>query len=151
MDAATRTFISSTFWTERIGPTAALAALEVMAAEDAPARVHAIGLDVRTRWEALAAAHDLPLVTGGLPALGGFRLDGRDPALVKSYVTLRMLAVDHLAGPALYASIAHTPAVLERYLDVLDAVFADLARLDDTDLAQAVGPEPAWMGFGRLV
>ena len=30
MDAAQKTFISSTFWTERIGPSAALKTLEVM-------------------------------------------------------------------------------------------------------------------------
>ena len=38
MEAAQTTFISSTFWTERIGPTAALAALAAMKTEDAPAR-----------------------------------------------------------------------------------------------------------------
>jgi glutamate-1-semialdehyde 2,1-aminomutase len=150
MSAADRTFISSTFWTERIGPTAALAALDVMAAEDAPARVHAIGLEVRGAWESLGRAHGLPLVVAGLPALGGFRLDGRDPALIKSFVTLRMLEEDHLAGPALYASIAHTPEIRARYLEVLDGVLGDLARMDDAPLAQVIGPELAWTGFGRL-
>jgi len=43
MQAAQETFISSTFWTERIGPSAALAALSVMKDEDAPARISAIG------------------------------------------------------------------------------------------------------------
>ena len=51
MQAAQSTFISSTFWTERIGPTAALAALDAMAEEDAPARVHEIGTGVLQRWQ----------------------------------------------------------------------------------------------------
>jgi glutamate-1-semialdehyde 2,1-aminomutase len=150
MRAAERTFISSTFWTERIGPTAALAALDAMVEEDAPARVHAIGLEVRSRWEELAQRHGLPMVVSGLPALSAFRIDGRDPALMKSYVTLRSLAEGHLAGPALYASIAHAPAVLDRYLELLDAILGDLAVMGDEDLAEVVGPEPAWTGFGRL-
>ena len=33
MEAAQKTFISSTFWTERIGPTAALKTLEIMERE----------------------------------------------------------------------------------------------------------------------
>jgi glutamate-1-semialdehyde 2,1-aminomutase len=150
MRAAERTFISSTFWTERIGPTAALAALDAMVEEDAPARVHAIGLEVRSRWEELAQRHGLPMVVSGLPALSAFRIDGRDPALMKSYVTLRSLAEGHLAGPALYASIAHAPAVLDRYLELLDAILGDLAAMGDAEVAEVVGPEPAWTGFGRL-
>ena len=150
MEAADRTFISSTFWTERIGPAAALAALDAMVEEDAPARVHTIGLEVRGRWDELASPAGLPLVVSGLAALSAFRIEGRDPALVKSFVTRRLLAESHLAGPALYASIAHTPTVLERYLEELAVVFADLARMDDGGLRQVVGPEPAWTGFGRL-
>ena len=72
MQAAQDTFISSTFWTERIGPAAALAALAAMDAEDAPARIDAIGSDVRRRWAELASAAGLTIETHGLPALGGF-------------------------------------------------------------------------------
>jgi glutamate-1-semialdehyde 2,1-aminomutase len=150
MEAAARTFISSTFWTERIGPAAALAALDAMEEEDAPARVDAIGRAVRARWEALAEAHGLPLVVTGLAALSGFRIEGRDPALVKTYVTRQMLDADHLAGPALYASVAHVPGVIERYLELLDGVFSGLAKMDDQRLSAEVGTSPAWTGFGRL-
>lgn len=45
MQAAQNTFISSTFWTERIGPAAGLASLAAMRVEDAPARIDAIGLE----------------------------------------------------------------------------------------------------------
>ena len=87
MQAAQSTFISSTFWTERIGPTAALAALEVMREEDAPQRVHEIGSDVQDRWQQLAEANNMTITTGGLPALANFTIDGLDPLAVKTYVT----------------------------------------------------------------
>ena len=150
MEAANRTFISSTFWTERIGPAAALAALEAMREEDAPAQVHEIGAAVRAQWHEVAASHGLPMIASGLAALSAFRIEDRDPALVKSFVTQRMLAEGHLAGPALYASVAHSSQVLERYLEVLDRVLAEIARTDDKNLSEVVGPEPAWTGFGRL-
>jgi glutamate-1-semialdehyde 2,1-aminomutase len=150
MEAANRTFISSTFWTERIGPTAALAALAVMAEEDAPARVHAIGQSVRASWQELLRLHGLDGHVSGIPAISSLTLPGRDPALVKTFLAARMLDVGHLFGGASYASIAHEDEVLERYLELLSPILADLAGLDDAALRDVVGPEPAWTGFGRL-
>ena len=150
MEAANRTFISSTFWTERIGPAAALAALDAMREEDAPAQVHEIGAAVRAQWHELAASHGLPMVTSGLAALSAFRIEDRDPALVKSFVTRRLLAENFLAGPSLYTSVAHDSSVRERYLSRLDGVFGDLSRTDDEFLGRIVGPGIAWTGFGRL-
>ena len=150
MEAANRTFISSTFWTERIGPAAALAALDAMREEDAPAQVHEIGAAVRAQWHELAASHGLPMVTSGLAALSAFRIEDRDPALVKSFVTRRLLAENFLAGPSLYTSVAHDSSVRERYLSRLDGVFGDLSRTDDEFLGRIVGPEIAWTGFRRL-
>ena len=150
MEAANRTFISSTFWTERIGPAAALAALEAMREEDAPAQVHEIGAAVRAQWHEVAASHGLPMIASGLAALSAFRIEDRDPALVKSFVTRRLLAENFLAGPSLYTSVAHDSSVRERYLSRLDGVFGDLSRTDDEFLGRIVGPGIAWTGFGRL-
>lgn len=150
MEAAQTSFISSTFWTERIGPTAALATLQVMREEDAPARVHEIGSEVQSRWEASALEVGLTLSTGGLPALANFTIPGLDPAAVKTYVTQEMLDVGYLAGPNLYASIAHTPAILDDYFSALQPVFARLAGFDDASLRSALPEGPAQSGFKRL-
>ncbi len=49
MEAAQNTFISSTFWTERIGPTAALKTLEVMQKEKSWEVITKIGLKVQKK------------------------------------------------------------------------------------------------------
>jgi glutamate-1-semialdehyde 2,1-aminomutase len=150
MQAAQTSFISSTFWTERIGPTAALAALEVMREENAPARVHEIGTDVQARWQKAADGVGLNITTGGMPALANFTVTGLDPTAVKTFVTKEMLTKGYLAGPNLYASIAHTPEILDDYIAALTPVFAELATMDDAALQAVLPHGPAQAGFTRL-
>lgn len=150
MQAAQSTFISSTFWTERIGPTAALAAIEVMREEDAPQRVHEIGTDVQERWEQLADENNMTITTGGLPALANFTIDGLDPLAVKTYVTQQMLDRGYLAGVNLYASLAHTPEILDEYFNAIAPVFAQLAQMNDDELKKQLPAGPAQSGFRRL-
>ena len=150
MQAAQSTFISSTFWTERIGPTAALAALEVMREEDAPKRVHEIGTHVQERWQHLAATNNMTINTGGLPALANFTIDGLDPLAVKTYVTQQMLDKGYLAGVNLYASLEHTAQILDDYFDAIAPVFAQLAQMNDDDLKKQLPAGQAQSGFRRL-
>ncbi len=150
MQAAQTTFISSTFWTERIGSTAALATLDVMEAEDAPRRVHAIGETVQGRWRELGTRHGLNVSTGGLPALATLTIRDRDPLAVKTFMTARMLEKGYLAGPTLYASIAHTPEILDDYFAALDPVIAEIASLDDTGILAQLPAGMAQSGFRRL-
>ena len=150
MQAAQSTFISSTFWTERIGPTAALAAIEVMREEDAPQRVHGIGTSIQERWHQLANENNLTINIGGLPALANFTIDGLDPLAVKTYVTQQMLDKGYLAGVNLYASLAHTPEILDTYFDTLSHVFQGLSDLDNEQLNSKLPSGHAQAGFGRL-
>ena len=150
MQAAQSTFISSTFWTERIGPTAALATLKVMADEDAPARVHAIGEAVQQRWLDTAQAAGLEISVGGLPALANYSVVGLDPLLVKTYVTSRLLDEGFLGGLSVYASIAHTDTVLDQYFTAVSKVMIELAQLDDAGLRRLLPDGTAQGGFARL-
>ena len=150
MQVAQRTFISSTFWTERIGPTAALAALEAMAAEGAPDRVHRIGKSVQQTWQEIATSTGLSVKVGGLPALASFTIQDRDPVTIKTFVTSRMLDQGYLAGPNLYASIAHTPAILEDYFTAITPVFEQIAQNDDEELRALLSDGLAQTGFRRL-
>lgn len=150
MQAAQTTFISSTFWTERIGPTAALATLQVMQEENATERVHQIGEDVQERWLNLAEQTGLTITVGGLPALANYTVADLDPVAVKTYVTTRMLEQGYLAGPNLYASLAHTHEILDDYVAALEPVFRELSSFTDEDLANALPAGKAQAGFRRL-
>ena len=150
MQAAQSTFISSTFWTERIGPSAALAALEVMREEDAPQQVHLIGTAVQKRWRSLATRHGMDVSLSGLPALASFTVNDLDPTAVKTHITAYMLDQGYLAGVNLYASLAHTPEILDGYFAALEPVVEALSNLDDLELAARLPSGVAQSGFKRL-
>ena len=150
MQAAQSTFISSTFWTERIGPSAALAALEVMREEEAPQQVHLIGTTVQERWRSLATRNGMDVTLSGLPALASFSINGLDSFAVKTYVTAWMLREGYLSGVNLYASLAHTPEILDNYFESLAPIFESLGSMDNLGLAKSLPAGPAQSGFTRL-
>lgn len=131
MEAAQSTFISSTFWTERIGPSAALKTLEVMEREKPWNTITAIGTDIRRRWQALADKHGLTITQSGLPSLANFAFKSEKALAYKTLLTQEMLEKGYLAGTSVYACTAHTPDVIETYFDQLDPVFGLIRECED--------------------
>jgi glutamate-1-semialdehyde 2,1-aminomutase len=124
MEAAQSTFISSTFWTERIGPAAALKTLEVMERLRSWDTITQTGLLIRQRWQQLADKHELKINHWGLPSLTGFTFQYPDALAFKTLVTQEMLAKGYLAGNSVYVCTEHTPDVVDAYFEALDPVFA---------------------------
>jgi len=151
MEAAQTTFISSTFWTERIGPVAALRTLEVMERVRSWEQITNTGHEVRRGWQALADRHGLEIDHWGLPALAGFTIKSPHALAYKTLITQEMLKRGYLAGNSLYSSTQHTPEILDRFFENLDPVFGLIAEVEDgRDLdALLVGPV-AHAGFKRL-
>lgn len=152
MEAAQTTFISSTFWTERIGSAAAVKTLEVMERERSWEHITEIGSKVRGTWHMLADSYGVPIKTFGLPALSGYQIDNPEALTYKTLITQELLDRGFLAATAFYASMAHEDRVLERYFDALDEVFAIVAKgVSGTDdvLARLRGPI-CHAGFKRL-
>jgi len=123
MEAAQSTFISSTFWTERIGPTAALKTLEIMEREKSWKTITKTGIDIRERWQKLADWYGLKIVHQGLPALASFSIDSKNTLAYKTLITQEMLSKGYLAGNSIYVCTEHTTDILEGYFEVLDKVF----------------------------
>ena len=130
MEAAQSTFISSTFWTERIGPAAALKTLEVMERERSWERITETGRDIGRRWQALARKHDLPIQISGLPALIGFSFPVPDMLKYKTLITQEMLKKGYLAATSVYVCTEHTPEVVDAYFEELDPIFGLISECE---------------------
>ena len=151
MEAAQSSFISSTFWTERIGPSAALKTLEVMERERSWERVTAIGKELRRQWQALAERHGLTIRFNGLPALSGFAIQSEHALEYKTLISQEMLKQGYLASTSCYTSLAHTSEVIAPYLEALDAVFALIADCEAGRPVQELLEGPVChAGFRRL-
>ena len=123
MEAAQSTFISSTFWTERIGPTAALKTLEVMENTESWKIISQMGLKIRELWQRLADKHGLELEHWGLPALASFSVKSENNLAYKTLITQEMLKKGYLAGNSIYVSVEHTQDKIDMFFDQLDPVF----------------------------
>lgn len=131
MEAAQTTFISSTFWTERIGPTAALKTLEVMERVKSWEIITKIGIEIGARWGKLAEKHGLKLHQWGLPALTGYTFLSPNALAYKTLVTQEMLAKGYLAANSVYVCIQHTPAVVDGYFEALDPIWGLIKECEE--------------------
>ncbi|MCX6294283.1 MAG: aminotransferase class III-fold pyridoxal phosphate-dependent enzyme, partial [Sphingobacteriales bacterium] len=104
MEATQNTFISSTFWTERIGPTAALATLKVMERVKSWETITEMGNKMRNGWQKLADAHHLTISISGIPALSTYSFVSNDAMAYKTLITQEMLKKGFLASTNFYAS-----------------------------------------------
>ena len=151
MQAAQSTFISSTFWTERIGPSAALATLAVMERLKSWEVITNTGLKVRSRWSALAEKHGLSIHHWGLPALAGFSFHGEKNLEYKTLITQEMLGKGYLASDCLFVCTEHTDDIVDGYFDALDPVFALIKECEDgRDINSLLKGPVCHGGFKRL-
>ena len=131
MEAAQTTFISSTFWTERIGSVAALKTLEVMQREKSWEYITNMGAKVRVGWQELADLHGLDIEHWGLPALAGFTFKSENAQSYKTFITQEMLERGYLAGTSVYSSLAHTAEHHAAYFEALSPIFKTIKNCED--------------------
>jgi glutamate-1-semialdehyde 2,1-aminomutase len=151
MQAAQSTFISSTNWTERIGPTAALATIRKYQRENVAQHLIEIGKLVMTGWQQAAKQFAINLSTGALPSLAHFNLQHDDELSLTTLFTQLMLERGYLADNQFKPSYAHQKHHVDSYMPAMNEAFATLA----TAIAQGCvadllkGPS-ARRGFYRL-
>jgi len=131
MQEAQSTFISSTFWTERIGPSAALKTLEVMKREKSWEKITQIGGTISKIWKKLGQKYQIPISIFGLPALIQFKFNSKFNLEYKTLITQEMLKKGYLAANSVYVCTEHNPNILEGYEKVLDHVFKLIAECEN--------------------
>ena len=130
MESAQSTFISSTFWTERIGPAAGLKTLDVMEKMRSWELITNTGLNVREKWIELASIHNLPIEIGGIPALSSFVFPLKNWSTYKTFITQEMLKRGYLATNLIYTCTEHTDEVINPYLDELESLFKVISECE---------------------
>lgn len=151
MEAAQSTFISSTFWSDRLGPAAALRTLEVMERVRSWEVITRTGKRIMDRWRGLAAEHGLDISISGLPAMAAFSFAGPKALVYKTIVAQEMLASGYLASTLVYVSIEHTDAVVDGYFEALRGVFRTIRECEDgRDVATVLEGPVCDSGFKRL-
>ena len=127
MEAAQTSFISSTFWTERIGPTAALKTLEVMQNMKSWDIITAQGKKVQSQWKSLAETHNIEIMVSGMPALSTYSFNSDNAMEYKTFIAQEMLKKGFLASTNFYACTEHKDVNIAHYFDALDGVYKTIS------------------------
>lgn len=151
MQAAQSSFISSTYWTERIGPTAAIAMIEKFVRENVSAHLVKIGKAIQNGWLDAGIAAGLNVHVGGMAPLSHFHFEDEQAQAMRTLFTQEMLARGFLATAGFYSSYAHNDQHVSNYLSNVREVFALIAaaRAENRVEALLTGPV-AHSGFQRL-
>lgn len=153
MEASQGTFISSTFYTERIAFAAALKNIELYQRYRVWEKQDEYGEMVQEGWKEKAEKHGLDIQIGGIRPLGHFSILGKENTLVyKTFFIQEMLRCGYIASNAFYVSFAHSKEVIKEYLENVESVFQKIKEIQkrcETVESYLEGPI-CHSGFGRL-
>jgi len=151
MEAAQKSFISSTYWTESVGPTAALATIHKMQRIDVPAHAERIGQLFRDGLDEVGRRHGAPVLVTGLGALLHVAFNHPESAALGTLKTVRMLEQGFLSGSGFCPSLAHADRHVSAFLDAAETVYEELAKaIQQGDVHQRIGGPVRHGGFARL-
>lgn len=152
MDAAQETFISSTFWTERIGPTAAIAMIKKFQKNNVADHLMKIGERITRGWKKAADRNGLKIETHGIAPLTSFSLQyGDDSQALHTLFNQEMLERGYLVTKAVYVSFAHTEKIIDKYLTLVDEVFGKLKKvIEKGNVRELLKGDIAYADFKRL-
>lgn len=152
MQGADNSFISSTYWTESVGPVAAVATIRKLGKLQVHEHVHRAGLRIADSWRRHGSRYHLPVQVGdGFPCLANFHIHHDEAQKLRTLYTQKMLERGFLAGSAVYLTLAHDDAIIELYDAAIEQVFSELAdALASGDIDGRLRGRAAISGFQRL-
>jgi glutamate-1-semialdehyde aminotransferase len=151
MQSAQSTFISSTYWTERIGPVAALATIKKYQKLNVSKHLVAVGKRIQSGWKESAERAGLQAHISGIPPLSHFSFEYENGQAMMTLFTQLMLEKGFLASGRFYATYAHQKSHTEKYLEAVDEVFSCIAEAAEKgNVEQNLKGPVAHIGFQRL-
>ncbi len=136
MDMKNKTFMSSTFWTERTGPTAALKTLEIMEKIKSWDLITNKGKKISNFWKKIAKKYKMDIKVQGIPSLCNFQFNSKFHNIFKGYITNEMLKRGFLANNIIYSSVAHKENILNKYFEYFEEVFEELSKIDENEISK---------------
>ena len=151
MQAAQSTFISSTFWTERIAYAATLKSMELFERYDVSSHLNLVGEKVQNIWKEISEKYKLKIHISGIYPVSHFEFEYDSPLAYKTFFTQQMLDKGFLASNAFYASYAHDEIMLDKYRLAVDDVFREISNIIESrdDITKYID-EVCHSGFERL-
>ena len=132
MENAQDSFISSTFWTERVGFVAALATIEKMEKNNVQNDLERYGDLINEGWIKLAEYHGLKISISGISPLTHIKFETDTPLTVQTLYAQEMLKNGYLLGSAIYSTYAYTDKIIDDFITHSNPIFSLIKKALDT-------------------
>ena len=150
MMCANKSFISSTFWTDRIGYAAAIKTIEIMQKTKSWDLITKIGIKVQKNWKKIFNDNKIKFKVNGLPALSNFTFKNNNLEY-RTLISQEMLKSNILASSNIYVSVCHTERILNKYFNCLNDVANIISKCENgSDIKKFLKTEVARKDFQRL-
>lgn len=153
MSAAEDTFISSTYWTEDIGFTAAIATIKKHKKLNVGEHIINLGNYYQNKLKKIGEETGINIKVGGMPCFSSFSFDYPYPlsSQLKTLFVQSMLQRKILAKDTIYLCYSHKKEDIDFYLYNIDEVFKEFKILIDNNEVESklIGPV-SHSGFKRL-
>ena len=151
MQNAQSSFISSTFWSERIGSAAALATLEVFERNKVWEILPKIGRTIKENWEKISIMTGTEISISGIDAMPRFSFTKDSDNIFRTYFTQEMLKRGFLATTGINVSTVHSNEILNDYFSNMHEVFTDISSMSEVgNISKKLDGNPAHSDFRRL-
>ena len=153
MQAADGSFISSSYWTDGVGPAAALAVLEKAQRLNVYEVVTQRGAALQAGLKGIAERHaTCRLTVGGMPSTPTMNFDlGVDSPLALVLYVRKMRERGFLVASYYYVMLAHDEIKVQQLLSAADETMGEIAEIISRgSLAEEAGVPRGQRGFARL-
>lgn len=151
MESAQVSFISSTYWTDKIGPTAAIATIKKMAENKVQEHLLSAGKRIQEGWASIASDNEIDISISGIYPLSHFSFNVDQPLVAKTLFTQLMLERGFIAHTGYYASYAHTDEIIGKYLKACNEAFEIVsAAIQSNSMEDLLKGPVCHGGFKRL-
>lgn len=151
MQSAQDTFISSTYWTDRIGLVASLATIKKYQENSVEKVLDKNGTIIQDGWKELAEKHNLDISIMGIKPLSYFTFNSPNDKEIKTLFIQEMLELGFMSTTGYYASFAHKDSDIKGYLWAVDKVFEKISNaIKMNEVTKLLHSEICHGGFKRL-
>lgn len=151
MEAAQDTFISSTYWTDKVGLAASLATIKKYQKLKVEKRLNENGEMIQNGWREIARKYNLDIAIMGIKPLSYFTFNYPNDKEIKTLFIQEMLELGFLSTAGYYASFAHTQEDIKQYLKAIDQVFELISKaIHEGNVKKLLKSEICHGGFKRL-
>ena len=152
MNMADKSFISSTFWTEKIGYIAALATINEMKKIRSWEKINFIGKKIKKFWVNVAKKNHIKIKVQGMDSLPSFLIPSNDWLKYKTLISQELLKKNILGSNVFYPSVKHTNILLNKYFLCMKKIFKIIKLCENKKLNinKVLKSPTAISGFQRL-